>query len=179
MVHVLWTEAELKLEGGEEQANLSCLFATQGYGHIQAWAAAIGHIWVRGPNTARDYVDIHGPCYHQRSQGCPVSGLQTLAMLVSKGHCCQNHADLYCDPKALFCPGLSCGQGPYLGPWPYSSQGLLLTFMAHVGTKGHMEVWGLGHKVRNCLCLRAVLSQELCCSGGGGYASRAQGIIQA
>lgn len=39
-----------------------------------------GHIWICGPTAARDYIDIHGLCYHQR----PMQ--RSMIYTVTQGH---------------------------------------------------------------------------------------------
>lgn len=65
-----WREAEWIVSYGERQvwrcegsvkhADVCGLLASWSHGHIEAWSAAHGHIWVSGPTVARVYVDDHG-----------------------------------------------------------------------------------------------------------------------
>lgn len=75
-----------------------------------AQAATEGYVC--SPTTARVCVAFHGPCCHQRSLACPMSGAATSDHVGVQEPCRRwSHADLgflYCDLRPCCCPGLSC-----------------------------------------------------------------------
>lgn len=54
--------------------------ATWNYGDNSTWAAVCDHVWVYGTTTARVWIDLCGPCCHQRSPKCPGSRPHSMAM---------------------------------------------------------------------------------------------------
>ena len=58
MCHVLWTEAYLRRQGDEEQAEVSGWLLIQGLDDVWVWAAAEAQVWARGSDATAVSVDV-------------------------------------------------------------------------------------------------------------------------